>query len=104
MHEMERQLRLNEDILRFLTLSLDKIEEGPSAILLRKDDERDRNFRGPRPATRFDSGRRRSFAPALLGTSSTVYCTEASLVTSQISIVISLEVAGTALRLVPNTR
>jgi small subunit ribosomal protein S6 len=27
MLEMERQLRLNEDILRFLTLSVDKIEE-----------------------------------------------------------------------------
>jgi small subunit ribosomal protein S6 len=59
--EMERKLRLNEDILRFLTLSVDKIEEGPSAILLRKDDERDRSFRGPRPASRFDSGRRRSY-------------------------------------------
>lgn len=59
--EMERQLRLNEDILRFLTLRVDKLEEGPSAVLLRKDDERDRNFRGPKPATRFDSGRRRSF-------------------------------------------
>lgn len=59
--EMERKLRLNEDILRFLTLSVDKIEEGSSAILLRKDDERDRNFRGPKPASRFDSGRRRSF-------------------------------------------
>ena len=60
MNEMERQLRLNEDILRFLTLSVDKIEEGPSAILLRRDDERDRSFRGPKPAARFDSGRRRS--------------------------------------------
>jgi small subunit ribosomal protein S6 len=60
-NEMERRLRLNEDILRFLTLSVDKIEQGPSAILLRKDDERDRNFRGPKPAARFDSGRRRSF-------------------------------------------
>jgi small subunit ribosomal protein S6 len=60
-NEMERQLRLNEDILRFLTLSVDRIEEGPSVILLRKDDERDRNFRGPKSAARFDSGRRRSF-------------------------------------------
>jgi small subunit ribosomal protein S6 len=59
--EMERLLRLNEEILRFLTLSVDKIEEGPSALLLRKDDERDRNFRGPKPPSRFDSGRRRSF-------------------------------------------
>lgn len=59
--EMERLLRLNEDVLRFLTLSVDKIEEGPSALLLRKDDERDRNFRGPKPPGRFDSGRRRRF-------------------------------------------
>ena len=59
--EMERQLRLNEDILRFLTLRVDGIEEGPSAILSRQAEERDRNFRGPKPAARFDSGRRRSF-------------------------------------------
>ena len=58
---MERRLRLNEDILRFLTLSVDKIEGGPSAIMLRKDDERERSFRGPKPAARFDGGRRRSF-------------------------------------------
>lgn len=59
--EMERQLRLNEDILRFMTLRVNDIEEGPSAILSRKADERDRNFRGPKPVGRFDSGRRRSF-------------------------------------------
>jgi small subunit ribosomal protein S6 len=40
---------------------VDKIEPEPSAILLRRDDERDRNFRGPKPPSRFDSGRRRSF-------------------------------------------
>jgi small subunit ribosomal protein S6 len=60
-NEMERQLRLNEDILRFLTLSLDKIEQEPSAILLRKDDERDRNFRGPKRPARFDGSPRRTF-------------------------------------------
>jgi small subunit ribosomal protein S6 len=59
--EMERQLRLNEDILRFMTLGVHEIEEGPSALLSRKGEERDRNFRGPKPAARFDSGRRRSF-------------------------------------------
>src|ERR1044071_7297655 len=59
--EMERQLGLNEDILRFMTLRVDEIEEAPSAILSRKPDERERNFRGPKPAGRFDSGRRRSF-------------------------------------------
>jgi small subunit ribosomal protein S6 len=58
--EMERQLRLNEDIIRFMTLRVDEIEEGPSAIVSRKSEERDKVFRGPRPAGRFDSGRRRS--------------------------------------------
>ena len=59
--EMERQLRLNEDVLRFLTLAVNEIETEPSAILSRKAEERDRNFRGPKPAAKFDSGRRRSF-------------------------------------------
>lgn len=60
--EMERQLRLNEDILRFLTIRVDAIDEAPSAILAKKSDERERSFRGPRPSGRFDSGRgRRSY-------------------------------------------
>src|SRR5436305_10285891 len=54
--EMERQLGLNEDILRFMTLGVNEIEEGPSALLSRAAEERDRNFRGPKPAGRFDSG------------------------------------------------
>ena len=32
-----------------------------SAILARKSDDRERSFRGPKPAGRFDSGRRRGF-------------------------------------------
>jgi small subunit ribosomal protein S6 len=59
--EIERQLRLNEDILRFLTIRVPAIEEAASAILTRKSDERERNFRGPKPAARFESGRRRSY-------------------------------------------
>jgi small subunit ribosomal protein S6 len=59
--EMERQLSLNEDVLRFMTLRVEAIEEGQSAILLRKSDDNERNFRGPKPSGRFDSGRRRSF-------------------------------------------
>ena len=59
--EMERQLSLNEDILRFMTVRVDEIEEAPSAILSRKSDERERSFRGPKPAGRFESGRRRGF-------------------------------------------
>ncbi len=57
--EMERQLGLNEDVLRFMTVRVTTIEDGPSAILSRKSD--DRSFRGPKPAGRFDSGRRRGF-------------------------------------------
>ena len=57
--EMERQLRLNEDVLRFMTLRVEEIDEAPSAILSRKSEERERGFRGPSPPGRFDSGRRR---------------------------------------------
>ena len=59
--EMERQLGLNEDVLRFMTIRVDEIEEAPSAILARKSDDRERAFRGPKPAGRFDSGRKRGY-------------------------------------------
>jgi small subunit ribosomal protein S6 len=59
--EMERKLGLNEDILRFMTVRITEIDAAPSAILSRKSDERERSFRGPKPAGRFESGRRRGF-------------------------------------------
>jgi small subunit ribosomal protein S6 len=59
--EMERQLGLNEDVLRFMTIRVEAIDEAPSAILSRKSDDRERSFRGPKPAGRFDSGRKRGF-------------------------------------------
>jgi small subunit ribosomal protein S6 len=60
MQEVERQLGLNEDVLRVLTLRVEAIDEAPSAILSRRgeDRERERGFRGPRPPGRFTSGRR----------------------------------------------
>ena len=60
MQEVERQLGLNEDVLRVLTLRVEAIDEAPSAILSRRGEERerDRGFRGPRPPGRFSSGRR----------------------------------------------
>ena len=59
--EARRQLGLHEDVLREMTLRVDAIEEAPSAILSRRSEERDRDrgFRGPRPAGRFGSGRTR---------------------------------------------
>ena len=59
--EMERQLGLNEDILRFMTIRVEEITDEPSAILSRKSDDRERSFRGPKPAGRFESGRKRGF-------------------------------------------
>ena len=53
--ELERQLGLNEDVIRFLTLRVDEHEAGPSAMLRKRDDaERDdrggpRGPRGDRP-------------------------------------------------------
>ncbi|HTJ88813.1 MAG TPA: 30S ribosomal protein S6 [Acidocella sp.] len=59
--EMERQLSLNEDVLRFMTVRIEEISEEPSVILSRKSDDRERTFRGPKPAGRFESGRKRGF-------------------------------------------
>lgn len=46
--EMERQMSINEDILRFMTVKVEELEEGPSAMLQKRDrDERgERGFGG----------------------------------------------------------
>jgi small subunit ribosomal protein S6 len=55
--EMERQMRISTDILRFLTVRVDELDEKPS-IQMRKQDDRergdrgDRGDRGPRPPRR----------------------------------------------------
>jgi small subunit ribosomal protein S6 len=56
--EMERQLSLNEDVIRYLTLRVDEHEAGPSAMM-RKRDDADREDRGDRRGGRFDRGDRR---------------------------------------------
>ena len=45
--EMERQMRINEDILRFMTVKVEELEEGPSAMLQKRDRD-DRDERGDR--------------------------------------------------------
>ena len=45
--EMERQLSLNEDVLRFLTTRQDELDLELSPILARRDRERDRERRNP---------------------------------------------------------
>jgi small subunit ribosomal protein S6 len=47
--EMERQERINEDIIRFLTVRVDAHDEGPSIMLQKRDrDERREERRGRR--------------------------------------------------------
>lgn len=57
LHEMERTMRINEDVLRFLTVKVDALEDGPSAMLQKRDE------RGERDRDR-DRGRRREFESA----------------------------------------
>lgn len=52
--EMERQEALSEDILRFLTIRVEELEEGPSAMLAK----RDRDDRPPRDGDRGPRGDR----------------------------------------------
>ena len=47
--EMERQMNLNEDVLRFMTIRMDELEEEPSVMMQRRDrDDRKRRDRGDR--------------------------------------------------------
>ena len=39
--EIERQERINEDVLRYITIRVDELEEGPSAMMRKVDRERD---------------------------------------------------------------
>jgi len=48
--EMERQMGLSEDILRFMTVRVEQHEEGPSAMMQRRDDRGERGDRGDRGA------------------------------------------------------
>jgi small subunit ribosomal protein S6 len=61
LHEMERQMRINEDVLRYMSIAVEAHEEGPSAMMQKRDrDDRPRRDgdrpdrggfadRGPRP-------------------------------------------------------
>ena len=44
--EIERQERIHEDVLRYLTVRVDELEEGPSAMMRKADRDRDRDDRG----------------------------------------------------------
>jgi small subunit ribosomal protein S6 len=56
--EMERQMGINEDVLRFMTLRVEALEEGPSAMM-RKREDGDREDRGDRRGPPRDRAPRR---------------------------------------------
>jgi small subunit ribosomal protein S6 len=53
--EIERQERINEDVLRYLTIRVDELEEGPSAMMRKVDRDRERD---EKRGDRFDRGDR----------------------------------------------
>jgi len=55
--EIERQERLNEDVLRALTVRVEELEAGPSAMMRKADRDERRGERGERGG--FDRGDRR---------------------------------------------
>jgi small subunit ribosomal protein S6 len=54
-NEIERLERLHEDVLRYLTIRVEELEEGPSAMMRRVERDRDRD---DRRGDRFDRGDR----------------------------------------------
>jgi small subunit ribosomal protein S6 len=60
--ELERNMRINEDVLRYLTIRVEKHEEEPSVVMQNRGrgDERDRD-RGDRDRGDRDRGPRRSY-------------------------------------------
>jgi small subunit ribosomal protein S6 len=51
--ELERQTQINEDIIRYMTVKVDELETGPSAMMRKQErsergDRGDRGDRGPR--------------------------------------------------------
>ncbi|MEL6437412.1 MAG: 30S ribosomal protein S6 [Pseudomonadota bacterium] len=63
-HELERQQRIHEDILRYMTVRVEELEDGPSAMMRRnerdreRDRERGRGDRGDRGGRGGDRGDR----------------------------------------------
>ena len=58
-NEMERNMRLNEDVLRFMTIKVEELEAGPSVMMRREDRDGERGDRGDR-SDRGERGERSS--------------------------------------------
>ena len=61
--ELERTMRLDEDVLRYLTVRVNALEEGPSAMMERRDRREGRGGRGRRGRRADDRPRERDDRP-----------------------------------------
>ncbi len=59
--ELERTMRINEDVLRYLTLRVEVLEEGPSSVMQSRGSREDRPRRSDRD--RYGEGRERFGEP-----------------------------------------
>ena len=50
--ELERTMRINEDVIRYLTIRVDALDEGPSAVMQSRGSRDDRGRRGDRERDR----------------------------------------------------
>ena len=57
--ELERQTGINEDVIRYMTIRVDELEKGPTAMMRKSErGDRDRDGRGDRGPRRDDRGER----------------------------------------------
>jgi small subunit ribosomal protein S6 len=71
--ELERNMRINEDVIRYLTVRVEALEEGPSAVMQNRgrgderdrDRDRDRGDRGDRGRRSYGDREPREAAPAV---------------------------------------
>ncbi len=59
--EMERQMSISEDVIRFMTVKVEALEEGPSAQMRRRDEREERSSFGDDRGFGFGGGGGRSF-------------------------------------------
>ena len=55
--ELERTMRINEDVIRYLTIRVKELDEGPSVIMQSRGSRDDRQRRGERERERYGDGR-----------------------------------------------
>jgi len=55
--ELERTMRIDEDVIRYLTIRVDALEEGPSAVMQSRGGRDDRQRRGSGDRERFGEAR-----------------------------------------------